>query len=107
MPKRFMATQCPMLKRSTQFLEVLGQEFAQAAESCVPIHVSARVCQCARDVLNVNGVGARSGLETEGAERLEIALQCHQIEPAPELTGVLYSGADTMKREEECDQLVD
>ena len=42
-----------------------------------------------RDVLDVNGVQPRRGLKAERAERLEVALQGHQVEPAAEFVGLL------------------
>src|SRR6185436_7186870 len=84
--------QCPMPKGQRalrlQFVQVLRQQFPQAAESGVPIHGSARVGERARDVLDVNGVRPRGGLETKRAERLEVTLQRHQIESPREFAGV-------------------
>ena len=55
--------------------------------------LAAHVIQRARDVLDVDRIAAHDGLIAERAERLQVPLQRHQIEPASELGGVLARDA--------------
>src|SRR5688572_2568043 len=70
-----------------QLLEVLAEDLSQPRKSRVPIEVRAHVAKGARHVLNVNRIGATDGLEPECAQGLQVPLDRHQIEPAPELFG--------------------
>ena len=86
------------------------QQFAQAAEARVALHVAAHVVQRARDVLDVHRVAARDRLEAERAERLQVALQRHQVEAPAELLRLRRRAAaarGSAQREEERDQLLD
>ena len=65
----------------------------QPREARVLLERAARVAQRARDVLDVHRVAARRRLVAERAERLQVALQRHQIEPAPELGRVVAFAA--------------
>ncbi len=67
-----------------------------------------RVAQRARDVLDVDGVAARDRLVAERAERLQVALQRHQIEAPPEfVVGRGRRAVARFQREEVGDQLVE
>src|SRR5258705_10354347 len=91
-----------------QFVQVLAEQLAEARESRMAQHVGAGVVQRARDVLDVDRVLARCGLEPERPERLEIALERHQVEAAPELLGVVRRHLPALpEREEERNQPFD
>ena len=55
------------------------------AKRGIALEVRAHVAQRPRDVLDVDRIVPRRRLMAEGAERLQIALHRHQVEPAPVL----------------------
>src|SRR6187401_215578 len=63
----------------SELFDVFGEHLAQARKTRVTLNVVTHVSQRARDVLDVHRVAAGRCLEAEGAERLEIALERHQI----------------------------
>ena len=75
----------------------------QTREARMLFEVRARVAQRAGDVLDVHRVAADRGLIAERAERFQVPLQRHQIEPATKGAGV----CDAFEREEICDQIVE
>src|SRR5688572_2351865 len=92
---------------SLQFLHVFSQKFAQAREARVLCEIGLGVIQRPGDVLDVNRVAARRRLEAECAERLQVALQRHQVEAAAELLlvgGAVGAGGRATQREKERDQ---
>src|ERR1041385_9215595 len=110
MPKRFMTggRACAPIQaesyqaRLAQFLEMSGQQVAQAAETRVSLQVCTCVIERPRDVLDVDRVRARGRLETEGPQCLQVPLQRHQVETASEITPVgAAAGTDAPKSEEE------
>src|SRR5204863_5688324 len=81
---------------------------AQAGEARISNEVPAREIERPRYVLDVHGVLPRGGLEPERAERLQIALQRHQVEAPPELLGVARPCLPAVaEREEEGNQPLD
>src|SRR2546423_13469772 len=61
-----------------------------------------------RNVLDVDRILPRGRLEAERAERLQIALESHEVEAPPELLRIARRGeAAVAKRKEERDQPVD
>src|SRR5689334_22928515 len=76
--------------RVVQFLQMFRQQLAQAGKPRIADQIHSREIERARDVLDVHGVLARRGLEAERAERLEVALQRHQIKAPPELLRITW-----------------
>src|SRR5262245_24182307 len=72
------------LPDSAELFQVFGEQLTQAAESRIFLEIASNVPQGPGHVLDVNRVTAGHGLEAERAERLEVALQGHQIEAAAE-----------------------
>src|SRR5215467_14441882 len=66
-----------------QLLDVRGEQLAETGEARVLVQVRPRIPERAGNVLDVNRVAARDGLITERAERLQVALERHQIESPP------------------------
>src|SRR3954469_13910600 len=89
-----------------ELLDMIREQFAKAIEPRVLREVRLRVAQGARDVLDVDRVLSRDRLVPEGAERLQVALQRHQIEPAPEFLHVHRFAVTLLQRQEVRDQLV-
>src|SRR6187549_3229560 len=68
----------------SELFDVFCEHLAEARKTRVTLNVVTHVSQRARDVLDVHRVAAGRCLEAECAERLEIALERHQIEAPPE-----------------------
>src|SRR5258707_12767641 len=86
-----------------EFLDVPGEELAQPTKAWVFLQVRPRIAQRARHVLDIDGITPRHRLIAECAERLQVALQRHQIEAAAEFFAV----GVPLQREEVRDQLVE
>jgi hypothetical protein len=69
----------------SQLLDVLGEQLAQHAEARVAREIRTDVADGARHVLDVDRVLAGRGLIAERPERLQVALQRHQVESPPEV----------------------
>src|SRR5262245_39954305 len=67
---------------SSCFEDLTGfrEQPAKTTESRVLVQILTRITERARDVLHVHRVASSRGLVSERAERLEVALQTHQIE---------------------------
>src|SRR5690242_12382951 len=94
----------------SQFLDMGGEKFVQADKAGIALEVGAHVVQRERDVQDVDRVAARDRLETKSAQRFEIALDRHQIEPPAKF--VVVFGARLLpwpapEGQEERDQVVD
>src|SRR5688572_30209365 len=88
--------------RLPQLVNVCRQQLAKAAETLVTGEVGPGVVQRPRNVLDVDRVPAVRRLEPEGAERLEVPLQRHQVDPAPVIPILLLRRAPL--RQEKRDQ---
>ena len=82
-----------------------GEKVAQTHEPRVPLEVRPDVAQGTRHELDVDRISANGRLKAECPERLQIALQRHQIEPLAE--SIVGPGASAAQREEESDQPID
>src|SRR5215831_17151796 len=87
-----------------ELFDVCRQQLAEPIETGILFEIPTHVAQRARDVLDVDWIAARGGLVAERAERFQVALQRHEIEPAPELD--VHAG-HALEREEVCDQILD
>jgi hypothetical protein len=65
--------------------DVRREQIAKPGKPFVFLQIGSYVPERSRDVLNVNRVAARGCLVAKGTQGLQIALQRHQIEAAPEL----------------------
>src|SRR5688572_11949961 len=83
---------------SSNFRNVYRKDVREPAKPRIPAQILAHVVQGARNVLNVNRILPRGRLIAEGAERLEIALQRHQVEASSKLLRLRRSAA--LKRQE-------
>src|SRR5437899_6312031 len=81
----------------SKFLHMRREKFPEPPEPWVLLQVPAHVAERARDVLDVHGIAASGGLIPERAERLQVALQRHEIEAAAEFD--VHAG-DAFQREE-------
>src|SRR5688572_24772892 len=68
-----------------QLVDPRRQQCLQSLEAWVPSQIPSDILQRARHVLRIDGVASRSRLESERAERLEVALYCHHVEATAEL----------------------
>ena len=88
----------------SKLVDVRQQQFVQPREARIALQRIAHVAQRARHVLDVDRVLARRRLVAEGAHRLQVALQRHQVEAGAE---VGFGDAAALERQEVGDQLVD
>ena len=80
------------------------EQVAELAELRKQVQIVTDVMERSGYVLNVYGIAAGGCLVTEGAERLQVALQRHQIEPVTEF---VFLARLTFQREKVREQLVD
>src|SRR5437763_14876867 len=89
--------------RSGELVDMRREQFPQTGKSRVLFEGGSRVAGCAWHVLDIHRVTARHRLIPEGAERLQVSLERHQIEAPPELVAV---GAP-FQREKICNEFVE
>ena len=83
-----------------------SRPWSRAKRGCL-LEVRPDVSQRARHVLDVDGVAAGDGLVAERAERFQVALERHEIEPPPELAVRRGGTVAFLQGEEIRDQLVE
>src|SRR5262249_44808823 len=102
----FSVPSCELL----QFVNLVRKDVVQTSEPRVRVEIRAGVAERTWHVLNIDRIAAGGGLVTEGAERLQIALQGHEIESPSEflrLIGSRLRGAPALEREEVRDEIVE
>src|SRR5215204_5146779 len=82
---------------SAKFVDEPCEQVANPRELRQLIEVVANVAQRSGDVLDVNRVAPSGGLISKRAERLEVALQRHYVEPLPK--PALFAGAAAERQE--------
>ena len=74
--------------RLAQLVNVSGKQLAEAAEAVIPGKTRADVAERPGDVLDVGRSAPRRGLEAKRPERLQVALQRHEVKPTSEIARI-------------------